>query len=778
MSATDSPRLKELYAFGPFRVDPEKELLQRAGEPVPLTPKNFQILLVLVRHSKEVVTKDNLMKAVWPDTFVEEANLSRNIFMLRKALGESPQDRYIITVPGRGYRLADRVHLVPEREISIVAANHTRVQVQVAETKPWGWISAGVILLLVIAAGTFQFFMHRRAVLSEKDTVVLADFANTTGDSVFDGTLRQGMAVQLGQSPLLSLISEQRIRHTLRLMGRSADAQLTPDLAREICGRTGSAAVLEGSIASLGSQYVVGLRARNCRNGDILDDEQAQATRKEDVLNALTQIASKFRTRVGESLSTIQQHNTPLAEATTASLEALEAYSAAWKVHYSSGAAAALPLFRRAAEIDPQFAMAHAWLGRMYADLDESDLSAEGATRAWQLRDRTSDPEKFFISGGYETLVTGNLEEARQTCEEWTQTYPRSALPHILLSGYISQAAGQYEKAAAEARKAIELDPDFAISYFNVAVNDVNLDRLEEAENTLRRAGERGLEIDEFIMLDYDIAFLRGDLAGMERVAARARERSGGENWISNKEAFALAYSGHLQQARNTSRRAVDQAQQAAQRERAGLWEAGAAVREAFFGNASEARKMAMAALKLSKDREVEYGAGFALALSGDSSHAHALADDLEGRFPEDTTIRLSYLPALRARLALNHGDASGALETLKVAIPHELGAPRSSIHALFGALYPVYMRGEAYLAEGRGAEAVTEFQKILDHRGIVVSDPMGALAPLQLGRAYALSGDKTRAKSAYREFLTLWKDADPDIPILKQAKAEYAQLV
>ncbi len=290
---------------------------------------------------------------------------------------------------------------------------------------------------------------------------MLADFGNTTGDPVFDGTLRQGMAVQLEQSPFLSLISDDRIQRTLRLMGQSADARLTPEIARQVCERTGSAAVLEGSIASLGSQYVLGLRAKNCRTGDLLDEEQAQATRKEDVLNALSGIASKFRTRVGESLSTIERHDTPLAEATTPSLEALEAYSTAQKVHYSSGAAAALPLFRRAAEIDPQFAMAHVWLGRMYADLDESDLSAEGATRAWQLRDRTSDPEKFFISGGYETLVTGNLEEARQTCAEWMQTYPRSALPHTLLSGYISKAAGQYEKAAAEARKAIEPRPGF-----------------------------------------------------------------------------------------------------------------------------------------------------------------------------------------------------------------------------------------------------------------------------------------------------------------------------
>ena len=486
------------------------------------------------------------------------------------------------------------------------------------------------------------------------------------------------------------------MRHTLRLIGRSADAQITPDLAREICERTGSAAVLEGSIASLGSQYVVGLRARNCRTGDILDDEQAQAMRKEDVLNALTQIASKFRSRVGESLSTIQQHDTPLAEATTASLEALEAYSLAWKVHSSSGATAALPLFRRATEIDPNFAMAHAALGRMYADLDESDLSAESTTRAWQLRDRTSDREKFFITAGYQTLVTGNLEKAQQTCEAWAQTYPREALPHTQLSGYINKAAGQYEKAAAEARKAIDLDPDFVFGYFNVAVNNVYLGRLGEAENALRRAAGRGLEMDEFIMLKYDIDFLRGDQAGMERAAARARGRSGGESWISNKEAFALAYSGHLQQARNMSRRAVDQAQQAAQRERAGLWEAGAAVREALFGNAPQARERSMAALDLSKDREVEYGAAFALALSGDSSHAEALADELERRFPEDSSIRFSYLPVLRARLALNRGDASKAVEFLQAAVPHELGAPRSSIQALFGALYPLYVRGEA----------------------------------------------------------------------------------
>lgn len=778
MSANAGEGGKELYEFGPFRVDPEKETLHRAGEPVPLTPKTFQILLVLVRHSKELVTKDDLMKTVWPDTFVEETNLSRNIFMLRKALGESPQDhRYVVTVPGRGYRLTESVRLVPEHEFSIVSANHSKVEIQVEHPKPWGRIALAAILLLAVAAGTFRFFWRRTTTLSDKDTMVLADFTNTTGDPVFDGTLRQGLAVQLQQSPFLSLISDERIRHTLGLMGRPAGAQLTPELAREVCERTGAAAVLEGSIATLGSQYVLGLRAKNCRNGDILDDELAQAARKEDVLNVLSRIASNFRNRVGESLSTIQKHNTPLAEATTPSLEALEAFSAAWKVHFSSGATAALPLFRRATEIDPKFAMAHSALGRMYADLDESDLSAESTTKAWQLRERTSDRENFFINAGYEMLVTGNLERAQETCEAWARTYPREALPHTFLSGYIGKAAGKYENAAAEARKAIDLDPDFSFGYFNLAVNDVYLDRLGEAENALQRAARRGLEIDEFIMLEYDIAFLRDDQVGMERQAARARERSGGENWISNKEAFALAYSGHLQKARGMSRRAVDQAGQAAERERAGLWESGAAVREALFGNASEARKMAMAALELSKDREVKYGAAFALARSGDFSQAQALANDLERQFPEDTSIRFSYLPALHARLALNHGDASRAIELLKIAIPHELGTPRSSIHALFGALYPVYLRGEAYLALHQGAEAAAEFQKILDHRGIVVSDPIGALAHLQSGRAYALSGDRTKARSAYQDFLALWKNADPDIPVLKAAKAEYARL-
>jgi serine/threonine protein kinase/tetratricopeptide (TPR) repeat protein len=635
-------------------------------------------------------------------------------------------------------------------------------------------LAAAAVLALLVAG---YFYFHRPLKLTDKDTIVLADFTNATGDPVFDDTLRQGLAVQLEQSPFLSLISEERVQQTLHLMGRPADARLTPRLAREICERTGSAAVLEGSIASLGSQYVLGLRAKSGRTEGVLDEEQVQAGRKEDVLNALTQIASKFRTRVGESLATVAKHSIPLAEATTPSLEALKVYSAAWKILFSTGSAAALPLFQRAIEIDPKFAMGYAMVGRMYGDIGESALCAENTTKAYQLRDRASDREKFFITASYDLQVTGNLEKAQQTCELWAQTYPREIVPHGLLSGGIYPAFGKYKQAIEEAKKGIDLDPGFVFGYSNLAANYLFLDRLGEAENTLQRAAERKLEIPDLLIARYDIAFLRADRAGMERAAALGQGKSGAEDWISDQEALVMAYSGHLQQARRMSRRAVDLAQQMAQWERAAQHEAGAAVREAFLGNAPEARRSAMAALDLSKARDVEYGAAFALSLSGESSRSQALVNDLERRFPEDTLVRFSYLPALHAVLALTHSKPSDAVELLQVTAPYELGWPGSRSVGFIGALYPVYVRGAAYLAAHQGLEAAAEFRKILDHRGIVLSDPIGALAHLQLGRALVLLGDKTKARVAYQDFLVLWKDADPDIPILQQAKAEYSKL-
>jgi len=641
----------------------------------------------------------------------------------------------------------------------------------------WWTAGAGAIVLLIGAAVSGWLFSRKAHALTDKDTIVLADFTNNTGDPVFDGTLRQGMAVQLEQSPFLSLVSDQRIHRTLLLMGQPADAPLTPDIAREICERTASAAVLDGSIASLGSHYVLGLRAKTCDSGDILAEEQVQAARKEDVLNALDQIASKFRTRVGESLTTVEKHNTPLAEATTPSLEALKAYSAAVKVEFANGFVASVPLFKRAVEIDPKFAMAHAHLGLTYSNIGESVLSTESTTTAYQLRDRASDRERFFITALYDRQVTGNLEKAQQTLELWAQTYPRDHLPHGLLSGFANQGLGNYEKSIEEAQKALAIDPDLTPAYANLAAAYFYLDRPSEAESTLQRASGRKLETPDLLLMRYYIAFLKGDRVGMDREVARAKSEPGAEDWIFHSEALVLARAGQLQLARKMSRRAVDSAQQAGQHERAATYEAGVAASEALFANAPAAKRSAMAALELSKGRDVEYGAAFALALAGDSSRSEALANDLEKRFPEDTSVVFNYLPTLRALFALNHGEPAKAIDLLQVAVPHELAISAIAFFGFFGSFYPAYVRGEGYLATHQGTEAAVEFQKLLDHGGIVFADPVGALAHLQLGRAYALSGDRAKAKTAYQDFLTLWKDADPDIPILKEAKGEYAKL-
>ena len=639
--------------------------------------------------------------------------------------------------------------------------------------KRWKSIVPAAVVLASLAAAYFN--VHRTPKLTDKDTIVLADFVNKTGDPVFEGTLRQGLAIQLGQSPFLSLLSDQSIQKALRLMDRTADAPLTPELAKEVCERTASAAVLDGSIASLGSQYVLALRAKNCRTGDIVDEEQVQAARKEDVLNSLSQMASKFRTRAGESLAAVQKHETPLPEATTPSLEAFKLFSEAWKVAYSTGPTSAVPLLKRALEIDPNFAMAHALLGRKYGDIGESVLSTESTRKAYQLRDRASEREKFFIDASYDLQVTGNLEKARQTLESFSRTYPRAREPHGFLS-MIYQLFGKYDKSIEEGKRAIEIDPEFAPGYLNTAWAQVFLGRLEGAEQTIRLASDREVQVPELLILRYYIAFLKGDNTRMERAAALGAEKSGVEDWISDQQASVLAFSGHLRHARTMSRRAVDLAKQASQQGGAGMYEAGAAVREAFFGNAPEARRSAVAALELSKGRDVEYGASLAMALSGNPARSQALIDDLERRFPEDTLVRFTYLPTLRALSALHRGERSKAIELLQIAAPYDLAIP-GSWFGFFGNLYPVYVRGAAYLAANQGAEAATEFRKILGHPAIAFSDPVGPLARLQLGRALALSGDKTQAKTAYQDFLALWKDADPDIPILKQANAEYAKL-
>jgi DNA-binding winged helix-turn-helix (wHTH) protein/tetratricopeptide (TPR) repeat protein/TolB-like protein len=784
-----------VYLFEGYELDEENFTLSHLGERVALEPKSLRVLLLLVARRGKLIEKDAMLEAVWKDTFVEESTLTRAIALIRKQLGDDPRHpRFIETVPTLGYRFIAPID-VPSPLANLpaqwdpavtpieTAAPEKRVEPAVTSTplkflkRPLiKWVVASTILLLVSAIA-LRLVVERKHALTEKDTIVLSDFANSTGDPVFDGTLHQGIMVQLEQSPFLSLISEERIQHTLTLMGRPTGGALTAAVAREVCQRLASTAVLEGSIAKLGSQYVLGLRAVDCRDGEVLDAEQMEAATKEDVLNVLSQIASSFRRRVGESRSMVRKHDTPLVEVMTPSLEALKIYSAGWKSLSSTGPATALPLFLRATEIDPQFAMAHAMLGRAYGDIGETVLSVKSTSRAYELRGHVSDQERFFITTSYDMVVTGNLERARQSCEAWEQTYPRELKPHIFLSGIIYPVLGRYEEAVQESKKAIEADSSFAISYNVLAGSYQALNQLQEAEQTLRQASGHSLEIPESLLNRFQLAFIRGDQASMKSISTTALKESSVEDAIVEQEAFAAAYVGYMQEAIRKSQHAVDLAQQSSESDRAAMYEAGAALREGFFGEASAAREYAAAALRLSRSRDAEYGVAFALVLAGDQSQAVTLAADLERRFPEDTAVRFNYTPTLRALLALNHGEASRAVDLLQVSMPYELGEPPSNFFGYYGALYPVYVRGEAYLTLKRGPEAVREFEKIIDHQGIVVSDPIGALAHLQLGRALVLSGDAIKAKAAYLDFLTIWKGAEPGIPILTRARAEYTNL-
>jgi len=630
-------------------------------------------------------------------------------------------------------------------------------------------LSAAALLAAASTAG--YLFTHRDPKLTDRDTIILADFQNKTGDPVWDETLRQGLSVQLAQSPYLSLISDDRIQQTLHLMEKPPGAPLTPDLAREICERTNGTAILEGSISSLGGQYVLSLRARNCRTGNMLDEQQVQAAGKEDVLNVLTQIAGKFRTRAGESLAAVRQHETPLMEATTSSIEALKAYSASFKFAHSPDPSAAVPLLRHAIELDPNFTMAYAFLGRVYGDTFQTVLAAENVSKAYALRNRTSERERFFITVNYDLQVTGNLEQAFRDSVSFAQTYPRDREAHAGVSG-ICQSLAKYPKAIEAGNRVIEIDPDFAPGPVNAAWSYIFVDRLPEAEAVLRKAVARKLEFPDLFLLSYYSAFLKGDQLAMERAAAAATDKPGAEDWMLSAQASVSAYSGRLQQSRTMIRRAMDLALQGKQPERAAMYQAGAAVREAFFGNAIEARRNAMAALQLSQSRDVEYGAAFALALAGDTIASQALAKRLE-RFPEDSIVQFTYLPVLGALAALKHGDPPHAIDLLRKTAPYDLAIP-GSWFGFFGNLYPIYVRGQADLEARKPAEAAAEFQRILDHPGILFSDPVGVAARMQMAKAYVAMGDQAKARAAYKNLLDLWKNADEDIPIGKEARAAH----
>jgi eukaryotic-like serine/threonine-protein kinase len=633
----------------------------------------------------------------------------------------------------------------------------------------WAAVTGGTVLLIALGAGGWLFLSGNKAhALTDKDTMVLADFTNSTGDPVFDGTLRQGLSVQLEQSPFLSLVSDQQIQQTLRMMDQKPDAKLTPDIARELCQRIASTAVVDGSIAQIGTQYLLTLKAANCSSGELLASTEAQAESKSQVLSALGKAAAEIRNKLGESLSTVHKFDTPLERATTPSLEALQAYSLGRKAMAGSEWAAAVPLFQRAIRLDPNFAMAYARLGTSYSNLGETNLGAQNTRKAYDLREGVSEGEKFYIESHFYQFVTGNQESARQSYQLWAETYPRDWQPLPPLST-VYEVLGQDEKALGGAREAFRLNPNSAMNSADLAISYLNLNQLQEARATAEAAQAKSLDSSSLRYVLYQLAFLENDTAGMTQQVGWAAGKPGVEDVLLSYEADTAAYFGRLRDARDMSRRAVASAVRAEEKEVAAAYETDAALREAMFGNAIEARQRVAAGLGLSNGPGVQFAAALALAFAGDTARAQTLADDLDKQSPESTVVQFNYLPAIRAQLAMNRGDNAKAVDQLQAALPYELGA--------LGGLYVIYVRGAAYLAAQQGNKAAAEFQKILDHRGIVGNELIGALAHLQMGRACAMSGETAKARAAYQNFLTLWKDADADIPILITAKAEHAKL-
>jgi eukaryotic-like serine/threonine-protein kinase len=636
-------------------------------------------------------------------------------------------------------------------------------------------VPTAIVLIAALVAGLLYLRSRpetaatRTDQLTEKDTVVLADFDNKTGDAVFDDALKQALAVQLGQSPFLNILSDRRVEETLRLMGRPSTERITRDVARELCIRTGSKAIVLGSISNLGGQYVIGLNTVGCSSGDTLATEQEQAGAKQDVLKALSMAASALRGKLGESLATIQKFDVPV-EATTPSLEALKAYSMGITTGRTKGDAEAIPFMKRAIELDPNFAMAYVGLGVEYANLGQASLAAGYAKKAYDLRDRVSDREKYRISAFYYQYVTGEVEKATEAYELWAKTYPRDLVPHTNL-GYIYSTLGQYDKAAAETEQSQRLEPSLT-GFGNLAGIYMNLNRLDDARAVLQQAQANKLDGLVIRITWYDLAFLRSDTAEMERQAAWAAGRPGEEDAMLSTQSDTEAYYGRLGRARDFSRRAVDAAVRADSKETAALWQANAALREAEFGNTAAAKQQVAAALARAPGRDVKVLAAMTMARAGETARAKAIVDQLEKSEATNTMLKIYWLPTIKAASELNSGNSSQALIDLEAPAPYELGGP-----VPISGLYPVYIRGLVFLTAHNGAAAAGEFQKILDHRGIVLNLPLGALAHLQLGRAYALSGDPTKARSAYQDFFNVWKDADPDIPVLKQARAEYAKL-
>jgi DNA-binding winged helix-turn-helix (wHTH) protein/tetratricopeptide (TPR) repeat protein len=763
--------------FGPFEADLQEGKLTKGGYRIRLQEQPFRILALLLERPGELVAREEVRQRLWThDTFVEfDAALNTAVRKLRESLNDSVENpRFVETVRGQGYRFIAPIIWQPGPPVVVIPPR--------VPPNPYLWLAAALIVVVAALAGSR--FLYRPAVqIIPQDTIVLADFANSTGDAVFDDTLKTALNVSLRQSPFLNVLPANTVAKTLQQMTRPADTKLTPEVAREVCQRANSKVYLAGSITSLGSEYVLGLRAVNCRTGDTVAQEQVTASSKENVLDALGKTASNLRGQLGESLATLQKFDVPMARATTSSLDALRVYSLGLKAFGEKGPAAALPYHQRAVQLDPNFALGYDQLGLDYYDLSEVGRASESFSKAFRLREHASEWEKLAIAADYFLNVTGELDKAAQTYEEWIANYPRDDEAYSSISVvYASQ--GQYEKATEATNQALRLSPSLG-SYGNRASFALASQHFDEVLRITDEASLRKMDVFEFHSVLYALAFLKGNraaLAEQQQWFAGKPEENIGLALASDTEAFV----GHLAKARELTKRAVDAAIRADSKESGAIWQANSALQQAAYGKLAQARQSAAEALKLaptSKDVEVE--AALAYAMAGDTVRAESLAQDLNKRFPRDTQMQSLWLPAIQTQLALDRKNLASVPHDPQAASPIEFG--QILFAANISCLYPVYLRGEASLAAGQGKAAAAEFQKILDHGGIVWNCWTGALAHLGVARAEALEvktsqgadadAARVRALAAYKEFLTLWKDADPDIPILKRAKAEYAKL-
>ncbi len=821
---------QDLLRFGVFELNVTTEELRKSGTLIRLAPQPFKLLTLLARRSGQVVTREDIQQGLWGgETYVDfEQGMNHCIKQIRSALSDSADaPLYIETIPRRGYRflapvVTKTVPAPPPRVVESTSGIQTRVPIpgassgattpQAAPVKALATalpptaiaqaatpailvqeppaptvatevtaqakgvsrkliVIAAVVLVVAVAAVVYWRSRKPAVLLNEKDTIVVTDFENTTGESVFDSALKQALSVDLEQSPFLNVLSDHKVAEQLRFMGLAADTRLKADVARQVCQRSGSKAMLVGSISGVGGHYVIGLKAIDCDSGDSLGSEEADAGSRSQVLPALGKAARGMRGKLGESLASVQKYDTPLEQATTPSLDALKAYSLGLKMADSQGYAASVPYFKSAIDLDPNFAMAHARLGTEYYNLNQPTLAVQYTTQAFELRDRTSEREKLYITSHYHDLVRGDLNQAIATYRLLQQAYPRDQSSYLDLTSCYN-TAGNYEAALPQAKQALQLDPGNSINYHNLALTYIYLNRLDEAQAVLDQARSRQLAEPALLADLYEVAFLRGDTGAMAGFVAAAAGKSGIEDQLLALQSDTEAYHGRLQQARELSLRAQASATSAGAREVGALWQLAGALHEVEIGDPQAGRQQAIEALAGNPGKNVEIMSALVLARGGDRKRAESIASQLVKQFPADTMINDYWVPVIRAAVALDENNPAAAIEALRPTAPYEAATPSPGY-----VFYPVYLGGLAYLRQGQGADAAAEFQKMLKYRGAILNIPTAALARLQLARAQAMSGDKAAARKSYEEFLALWKDADEGLPILKQAQMEYAKV-